>query len=202
MPTRLLSAVLLVAAAQATAQTSSTYRFHASPAVLAPGQTALITIRVDMDPDIGASVSSGTVLGLSSGAFSLTAMGAASGTWSNLACDAPYNGTGSNAGTAAGSNVTNIVWRTETLLMPLHPSPFNPDLVWTGSFTAGATPGPVSFTIIPLLPTKVWTAGPLAPVEFDFSAGFNDPQVLTILPAPGPLAALGLGVLLAARRRR
>ncbi len=207
MPTRSQMAFMVACAASMSAlaqNQTSKYRFYSSAYSLVPGQSASVRIEVDMNPDIGTLTPGGTILGLASGAFNLVATGMGSGTWSNLVLDAPYNGPGGSSGTAAGANVNGVSWATAPLLSPPHPSPVNGDIVWTATFTAGMTAGPVSFTILPSSGVKVWVLpSPLAPpAEASFQAAFGDPPVINVLPAPGSGAVVLMGALFAGRRRR
>jgi hypothetical protein len=148
----------------------------------------------------GGSGAPGTVVGFESVLFNLLGSG---GTWSggaiNLASGlSPLSG----AGTAAGSNYNNI-----------NPGiAFNPPIaqtsfmLWSGTLTVGSSNVNLNTLILPVgappetgIAVSLNTGLPFNVQQFIQSA--NGTGTITV-PAPASLALLGLGGLVAGRRRR
>lgn len=164
---------------------------------LNPGQTIAVFVNVSINPGIGATIGAppGSVLGLSDGGFNLSVAG--TGSFSNLALDPPYNfPLGTSVGTPSGPNVNGVLWGVGFLLSPVHPSPNNPDTVWSGTYTAGASNSTLSFSNI--TPTGVFYGGPIPSVALYNSIG----TIGLVAPAPTAAALLAFAGLAAARRRR
>ena len=192
-----LAGLASVASAQAP---SFTYSIQA-PASLAAGATAQITVLCAFTPGVGQNVTTSLgalpVMGLESGGFSIVGSG---GSWSGLSLLAPVNFPfGTTVGTVAGGNVTGAIWGTG-FVPPAVPSTVNPTPIWRGTFTMPNAN--VTLTLTGNGQGGLW-AGPhssgLAVVANGAQAGA---QATILVPAPASLALLGLGGLVAARRRR
>jgi hypothetical protein len=166
-------------------------------------------VLVSLNPGIGGTATgpgtlSGTILGLSSGSFSITGGGVNVGSWSAPALVSPYNfALGNSAGAVAGQSVNGAIWGLG-LVQPPHPSPQSPDEVWTGTFTTGSAIGVATFTFTGLGPVGVWALPPppsLLPFESPFAANGVQGSVFNH-PAPAGALLLGLAGLVALRRRR
>ncbi len=155
-----------VAAAQHVATYQVRFGNNASVITLAPGQSTTVTVRVSIDPGIGAPVTTGpltgTVLGINDGAFTLSADAppGVAGAWSNRVLQAPYNVLSpfiTTPGTVVGLSVNGVYWGMGFLFSPSHPMPANTVTVWTGTFTASASSGfgSLHLSADALLPTGV-----------------------------------------------
>lgn len=217
MKTRAILALVAVAgtAVAANAQNTATYSivFNSAGAVsgngtnniqVNPGSVVTATVFVTINPGIGAMVGNppGAVQGLSDGGFSISG-GTGAGSWAaGPSLVAPYNfPLGTNAGTPAGGNVNGVLWGLGFLLQLPHPSPNSPDDVWTGTFNAGAALGVSNFTFTGLATTGVFYGGPI-PAVLGYTSNAGAGGSISVVPAPASLALLGLGGLVAARRRR
>ena len=217
MKTRALMALVAVAgtAAAATAQSgTATYSIAFGSAGgpntvnLLPGQSTDVFVNVAWT-----TTGTPTPIGLSDGAFGITGTGTGSGTWAvdGNTASATYSlpnpwgaqgagGLGVTIGTPSGNNVGNVNWGYGFLFAAPHPFPQNPANVWRGKFTAGGA-GVLNLSTTGLSGTGVFagTTGIPTVLTFQSVAGTG---VITIVPAPASLALLGLGGLVAARRRR
>jgi hypothetical protein len=185
----------------ASAQTPSFQYSIQAPAQLAPGASGTVTVLVGFTPGVGGAVTGGAVLGLSSGAFGITGN---SGSWSANVGIAPYNflaGVATNPGTPAGSNVNGVIWG-NGFGPPLGTvSTVNPTPVWSATFTAGATNAVIN--VVPSGAHGVWYMPTGGTISSELTSTAVQGASATILvPAPASLALLGLGGLVAARRRR
>ena len=131
------SAGIAAAAATVAAQPSPSFAYVIdAPAALAAGATATITVLCAFSPGVGQLVSTPIgpypVWGLESGGFSIQGSG---GQWAGLSLLPPLNFPfGTTAGTAAGGNVSGVIWGTG-FVPPASPSTVNPTPIWRGSFT-------------------------------------------------------------------
>lgn len=199
----LVSAVAGLASV-ASAQTPTFQYSINAPANLNPGQTATITVLCGFTPGVGGAIAvpvapgAGTVLGLSSGTFGIAGSG---GSWGGNALTAPYNFIGTSAGTNAGGNVSGVIWG-NGFGPPLGTvSTVNPTPLWSATFTMPASN--VTLQINPVGNHGVWAMpnGGSFSVEV-LSTAAQGAQATILVPAPASLALLGLGGLVAARRRR
>jgi hypothetical protein len=232
MKTRAIMALVTVAgaAAAANAQTGgqATYSLQFSNGTnsitLTAGQSTSVSVFVSFTPGIGSQYGTaaplqGEILGLNNGGFSITGagVGTATGNFGVLAgtghpsLTAPYNflpGVATNQGTSAGNSQNGVLWGHQFIFSPVHPLPANPAKVWEGTFTmgAGATNGQINLSFTGMAATGVdVSSGPPSAGAIPWVADFasNAGAGGTILvPAPASLALLGLGGLVALRRRR
>lgn len=226
MKTRAISALAAIAgAAAAHAQTQGVATYHFvfnSPAALGgngtnqitvgPGAVVNTTVLVELSPGLGQPLPPhpGVIWGIADGGMTLSGTGPTGlGSWGNLTVPIPYNflyGLATTSGTIAGYNVTGAIWGTGApWIVPigLPGAITNPDNVWGGQFTASLTnAGTVSFTFTALEPTNVWVGHPPLPFGVNFQNNAGPGGSISIIPAPSGLALLGLGGLVAFRRRR
>ena len=203
MKTRVIALSALAGLASvASAQTPSfVYSLSSSAGTnLTAGQTTTITILCQFTPGVGGIVNTPIgprpVLGLSSGSFNV--VGAAGG-WGGLALQAPYNFIGTTVGGIAGGNVNGAIWG-NGFGPPLGTvSTVNPTPLWTGTFTYPG--GNVLLQVNGVGNHGVWAGNP---GEFSVESLSTAVQggSITLIPAPATLALLGLGGLVASRRRR
>jgi hypothetical protein len=205
MKTRVIALSALAGLASvASAQTPSfQYSIQGAPAVMAPGATASITILCGFTPGVGGIVNTPIgprpVLGLSSGSFNI--VGTVNGSaFSSLALFAPYNFIGTTTGAAAGSSVAGAIWG-NGFGPPLGTvSTVNPTPLWSGTFTQGNTA--TTLQLNPVGAHGVWAGNPGEFAVESLSTATQGANVIIDVPAPASLALLGLGGLVAARRRR
>lgn len=195
-----LSAVAGLASIASAQNPTFTYSIQA-PAALNPGETAVITVLCGFTPGVGQNVTTSLgalpVMGLESGGFSLSASG---GSWSGLSLLSPVNFVlGTSVGTIAGSNVNGAIFGTG-FVPPAVPSSVNPTPVWRGTFTMPATA--VNLTVSGNGNHFLWAQHPVLAVTTNGATAASGQASIALVPAPATLALLGLGGLVAARRRR
>lgn len=221
MKTRAILALTAVAGLAAVANAQNNGNGALSFAIgnnnLAPGQSTTVTVSATFNAvgstlpwtTNGGTGQMGTVNGFNSAVFGVTGAGTGSGTWSNLTLGpglvAPPFG---NPGVIAGMNVGNI----NAGVGFGAPIANQPVVLWTGTFTAG------NLGVVNLATAFVAVGsppnGPYQGLEIALGGivpGLNVTHyinttnasgAITIVPAPASLALLGLGGLVAARRRR
>lgn len=169
---------------------------------LSPGQSTMVYVNIWWGP----GPTPGGPIGLSDGAFSLSGSGNGSGTWSNFNLPSPWGlqqcGCSGwwNPPTVSGNSVNNVMWGFGFLFTNQHPAPDDPANVWQAKFTAGS-PGEINFLFTNMPPTGVFVAASQIPTVVSYaSTGFG--AHIEIVPAPAPLAVMGAGAMLTARRRR
>jgi hypothetical protein len=154
-----------VAAAQHVATYQVRFGNNASVVTLVPGQSTTVSVRVSIEPGIGAPVTtgplSGTVIGINDGAFNLSADAPAgvTGAWSNRVLQSPYNWLvpiNTTPGTVVGLGVNGVYWGMGFLFSPSHPVPTNTVTIWTGTFTASPSSG---FGVLHLSPDALLPTG-------------------------------------------
>lgn len=210
MKTRAIMALMAVAgtAAVASAQGTATYSIAFGSAggpntvQLNPGQSTSVFVNVSFSPGVGGGTP--PAAGLSDGGFGINGGG---GGWSGGALPNPWGaqavgGVGVNAGTGSATGVSGVVWGYGFLFNLPHPFPQNPANVWTGTYTAGATAGVFNVSFAGLAPTGVFAGATGLPTVVTYASNGGQGGSITIVPAPASLALLGLGGLVAARRRR
>ncbi len=218
MKTRAMTALTAVAgtAAAASAQVTATYSIHFGapngPNSITLPQGASTTVYVQVEYSGSAP---NPIIGFADGGFSITGFGVfGAGTWSvdsNTASPTyslpnPWGaqavgGLGVSVGTPTAPNSLNgVVWGYGFLLSTNHPFPQNPATVWQGTFTVTSY-GHINLTFTGLEPTNVFTnTAPFpTPVPAQSLPGVGG---TIIPPAPASPALLGLGGLVALRRRR
>jgi hypothetical protein len=194
-----------------------------TPTALNPGQSAVISLTISMTPTNGSAITwnteiggtgTGLFRGLQAAFFDLVGGATAAGTWSNLLIDELWELPIPNA---AGTPVNNGA-RLNNIQIGQFPASqaqvnvTNPiEMVWTGTWTpdsyaertenfamanGNANPGPFPSFVIVRDPTINTT------VLVGTSAHSGGTFSIPIVPAPSSLALLGLGGLVAARRRR
>ncbi|MFM9997024.1 MAG: hypothetical protein ACKVU4_14630 [Phycisphaerales bacterium] len=211
-------ATVLAAAGAAWAQETAQLIVDVSNSTLAPGESTEVHVSVAYAPGIGgtavwnslrATQHVGTVAGFSLAVFNVNAfpVGAASGSWSNLAV-APGFHPFSSAGTIAGNSVAWVEVGTG-FGPPLAVVPTtNPVLIWSGTWTvsAGSGAGAVNLSTAVLNSGYVhlWLQGGAIgtyAVE-DAWPCTNGQAVITVIPAPGVIALTAIGAALLTARRR
>ncbi len=220
MKTRAITALVAAAGAAtaASAQVTATY----SIAFGAPNGPNTITLPQGASTSVYVNVTyagqaPNPILGLADGGFSLTglASGGATGGWgvdSNTASPTyslpnPWGaqavgGLGVSVGTPAGNaNLNGVIWGYGFLFNSNHTSPGNPATVWQGTFTATSATGVFNVSFTGLEPSNVFTNTAPFPTPVGATSLPGVGGVITI-PAPASLALLGLGGLVALRRRR
>lgn len=225
MKTRAILALTAVAglAGVANAQETAQYIIGVSSATVAPGGSVDVSVSVLYTPGLGGTAvwntlggtgQIGTVAGFSLAVFNLMSNPAAgvSGSWSNIAFN-PLFSIFSTPGTIAGNNVNNANIGTgfgPPLSAPVNGSPL---ALWTGTWTASAASGVGAVGLItdalqgsPAHPNTVhvWLGSTvIGQFTVEDAWGVTDGQgSFSVIPAPASLALLGLGGLVAARRRR
>ncbi len=227
MKTRAIMTLVAVAGAAvaANAQTggTATYSIQFSNGTnsisLTAGQSTSVSVFVSFDPGLGASYGTalplqGVILGANNGGFSIGGVGSGGGSGNfgvlpgagHPSLMAPYNflpGVATNQGTAAGNNLNGVLWGHQFIFSPVHPLPANPAKVWEGTFTM-VTNGQVDFSFNGMALTGIdVSSGPVAAGAIPWVADFaSSGGTAVITPAPASLALLGLGGLVALRRRR
>ncbi len=182
-------------ASVATAQTLSvTLSFDATSIAVGDSTTATLTASFSGHP-AGAYLSSVNVNLIASGAFA-DASNVAAIAWNNAALG--FDG----QGTASGSDVLGVSGAQFSLIPPVTAG--SPIVITTFTVT-GTAAGELSYSI---------TTADGAPAPFTVTGGFfSDPAIqfqadafssatLNVTPAPSAMALLGLGGLVAGRRRR
>jgi hypothetical protein len=186
---------------------------------LLPGQSTTVSVFVSFNPGLGAPYGTapplqGFVLGANNGAFSITGTpsGTASGTFGVLpgtghpSLMPPYNflpGIATNQGTSTGLSHDGVIWGHAFLF--IQQWAFNPAKVWEGTFTVTSA-GNITFAFTGLAATGIdVSSGPVSVGAIPWVAEFaTSPGVggMIVIPAPASLALLGLGGVIAVRRRR
>lgn len=182
-------------ASVATAQTLDvTLSFDATSIAVGESTTATLTASFSGHP-AGAYLSSVNVNLIASGAFA-DASNVAAIAWNNVALG--FDG----QGTASGADVLGVSGAQFSLIPPVTAG--SPIVITTFTVT-GTAAGELSYSI---------TTADGAPAPFTVTGGFfSDPAIqfqadafssssLTVTPAPSAMALLGLGGLVAGRRRR
>ncbi len=195
--------------------------------VLAPISTS-VSVFVTINPVLNSPYGTapplqGFIFGHNNGAFSITGTGAGGGS-GNFSVPAvipgpppqhpalafPYNflpGVATNQGTSSGDDHNGVLWGHGFYFTPVHQLPATKAKVWEGTFTATSGVGSMSLAFTGLALTGVdVSSGPIAnmaiPWVADFASNGGQGGNITFIPAPASLALLGLGGLVALRRRR
>ncbi|MFM9997027.1 MAG: PEP-CTERM sorting domain-containing protein [Phycisphaerales bacterium] len=220
MKTRAILALTAAAglAGVANAQETAQYIIGVSAATISPGQSVNVSVSASYAPGVGANAvwntlggtgQTGTVAGFSLAVFNLLGNAAAgvSGSWSNLVIGPGFSPF-ANAGTIAGNNVNGAEIGTG-FGPPLATAPTtNPVLLWTGTWTASAASGVGAMNLTASALNgglvHIWLQGGTvgAFASEDAWGVTNGQGTFSVIPAPASLALLGLGGLVAARRRR
>jgi MYXO-CTERM domain-containing protein len=190
-------ALLAVAglATVATAQTNLNVALTFDKTSIAIGETATATVTASWNGVAGSYMSSVNANWLASGEFA-SVSNIAAVAWNNPALG--FNG----QGTASGASVLGVQASQFSLIPPFTAT--NPILVTTFTVT-GTAEGVLSYasTTVTGAPSPYSVTGPgfADPVVFFTNDAFSSGS-LTVTPAPSAMALLGLGGLVAGRRRR
>ncbi|MFM9997026.1 MAG: hypothetical protein ACKVU4_14640 [Phycisphaerales bacterium] len=207
----------------ASGQETARLIIQVEPAVIAPGQSALVRVYVAYEPHVGlpavwntmgGSGQIGTVTGFSRATFDLSVSPAAgvSGSWSNLTLG-PGSLAAGSAGTVSPSGVNGVLWGTGFGPPFVLPTVDNPVLLWFATWTADAGSGMGTLDLVtdilgypPSYPDTVqlWLrVGAIGSFAVEDAWPCTDGQALiTVIPAPGAAMVLLAGAWSIARRRR
>lgn len=196
--TRAIALTVLAAAASAPAQTTRINIDIDAAGAVFPGDSVTVILSAAFDPGDYAVAGVQTDL-LASAPVDL------GDAWSDLQLIAPMDGPGTTAGVGSGASVTGVIaGQLNFPIAGIYADSTNPIAFWQATFTAPASvPGPY-FVDLSTSTSRfdVYPERGAARSESRLDVLAEGVGGFPVIPAPGSMAVLGLGLVAAARRRR